>query len=74
MVHRCLSDVRSLQSGEKHILIVTSMAAMYLSKESALTPAMRASTNRIRDCGGSLTRILLPILRLWRTAYAQQST
>jgi tetraprenyl-beta-curcumene synthase len=74
MVRRCLSEVRSLQSGEKHALIVTSMAAMYLSKDSALTPAMRASTNRIRDCGGSLTRILLPILRLWRTAYSQRST
>ena len=74
MVRRCLRDVRSLQSGEKHILIVTSMAAMYLSKDSALTPAMRASTSRIRDSGGSLTQILLPILRLWRTAYAQRST
>jgi tetraprenyl-beta-curcumene synthase len=74
MVRRCLSDTRSLKDGEKHVLIVTSMAAMYLSKDSALTPAMRASTNRIRDCGGSLTRILLPILRLWRTAYSQRST
>ena len=74
MVRRCLSDTHSLKNGEKHILIVTSMAAMYLSKDSALTPAMRASTNRIRDCGGSLTRVLLPILRLWRTAYAQRST
>jgi tetraprenyl-beta-curcumene synthase len=74
MVRRCLRDVRSLQGGEKHILIVTSMAAMYLSKDSALTPAMRASTNRIRDAGGSLTQILLPILRLWRIVYAQRST
>jgi tetraprenyl-beta-curcumene synthase len=74
MVRRCLDDVRSLECSEKHILIVTSMVAMYLSKDSALTPAMRASTNRIRDSGGSLTRLLLPILRLWRTAYAQRST
>jgi hypothetical protein len=35
---------------------------------------MRAKTRRIVDAGGSLTRALLPILRLWRIAYAQRST
>ncbi len=74
MMRRCLSDVRSLQCSEKHVLIVTSMVAMYLSKDSALTPAMREGTKHILAAGGSLTRILLPILRLWRIAYAQCST
>ena len=74
MVRRCLREARALEDSEKHILIVTSMVAMYLSKDGAFTPAMRASTKRILAAGGSLTHVLLPILRLWRIAYGQRST
>jgi tetraprenyl-beta-curcumene synthase len=73
LVRRGLHDARSLKDGEKHILIVASMVAMYLSKDSALTPAMREATTRILDAGGSLTRVLHPILRLWRTVYGLRS-
>jgi tetraprenyl-beta-curcumene synthase len=72
-IRRCLREVGSLKDGEKHILIVASMFAMYLSKSSALTPAMRGTTKRIAGSGGSLTRVLHPILRLWRTAYGLRS-
>jgi hypothetical protein len=72
-IRRCLHEARSLKNGEKHILIAASMFAMYLSKDSALTPAMRQTTRRIVDSGGSLTRVLHPILRLWRTAYGLRS-
>ncbi|MGA2164534.1 MAG: DUF2600 family protein [Solirubrobacteraceae bacterium] len=72
-IRRCLHEARSLNNGEKHILIAASMFAMYLSKDSALTPAMRQTTGRIVDSGGSLTRVLHPILRLWRTAYGLRS-
>jgi hypothetical protein len=74
IVRRSLREVCALKNSEKHTLIVTSMVAMYLSKDSALTPEMRARTRRIVDAGGSLTRALLPILRLWRIAYTQRST
>ncbi len=74
MMHRCMREARALKNGEKHVLIAASMFAMYLSKDSALTPAMRESTKRIVAAGGSLTRVLHPILRLWRIAYAQRST
>jgi tetraprenyl-beta-curcumene synthase len=74
LIRRCLHETRALENGEKHMLIAASMFAMYLSKDSALTPAMRESTKRILAAGGSLTRVLHPILRLWRTAYAQRST
>ena len=74
MVRRCLREARALENGEKHILIFTSMVAMYLSKDSARTPGMRASTRRIVAAGGSLTRALLPILRLWRIAHAHCSS
>ncbi len=73
LVRRGLSEARSLKNGERHALIVASMVAMYLSKDSALTPAMRETTARIVDAGGSLTRLLHPILRLWRTIYGLRS-
>jgi tetraprenyl-beta-curcumene synthase len=72
-IRRCLKEVHSLKGGEKHVLIVASMFAMYLSKDSALTPAMRKTTERILAAGGSLTRVLHPILRLWRVAYGLRS-
>jgi hypothetical protein len=54
-------------------VIAACMVAMYLSKDSARTPAMRPTTDRLSEAGGSLTRLLLPVLRLWRVAYAQRS-
>jgi tetraprenyl-beta-curcumene synthase len=73
LIQRCLRDTRALKNNEKHMLIAASMFAMYLSKDSALTPAMHEGTRRIVDAGGSLTRVLHPILRLWRTAYSLRS-
>lgn len=72
-IRRCLQETGALNAGEKHRLIVACMFAMYLSKDSALTPAMRHTTRCIVASGGSLTRVLHPILRLWRTAYALRS-
>lgn len=73
LIRRCLREAGSLKDGEKHMLIVASMFAMYLSKSSALTQEMRETTRRIVDAGGSLTRVLHPILRLWRSAYGLRS-
>jgi tetraprenyl-beta-curcumene synthase len=74
LLRRCLGDVGHLRRGEKHIVIAASMAALYLSKDSARAPAMRDGTRALAASGGSLTRLLLPILRLWRIAYAVRST
>jgi tetraprenyl-beta-curcumene synthase len=73
LVRRYLVEVGALRSREKHILIATSMSALYLSKDSARAPQLRESTSSLVAAGGSLTRVLLPILRLWRIAYAQRS-
>jgi tetraprenyl-beta-curcumene synthase len=73
LLRRCLGEAGGLQGSEKHILIAASMTALYLSKDSARLPAMRASTKTLAAAGGSLTRVLVPILRLWRTAYALRS-
>jgi tetraprenyl-beta-curcumene synthase len=74
LIRRCLTDASRLQGGEKHIVIAASMIALYLSKDSARVSAMRDDTGAMAASGGSLTRLLLPILRLWRTAYAVRST
>ena len=74
LMRRSLAEAQALPRGERHVLIVACMAAMYLSKDSAHTESMRASTGELIASGGSLTRLLFPILRLWRIAYALRST
>ncbi len=69
LVRRCLRELHTLENGEAHVLIACSMVALYLSKGAARTDAMRSRSNRIARAGGSLTRMLLPILRLWRLAH-----
>jgi tetraprenyl-beta-curcumene synthase len=71
LVARSAEEARSLRNGHRHAVITASMVAMYLSKDSARTPEMRDSTASIARAGGTLTRVLLPVLRLWRLALAQ---
>jgi tetraprenyl-beta-curcumene synthase len=73
LITRCLEEVEDLPNSERHKLIVACMAAMYLSKDSAWTDSSREVTRSFLRAGGSLTKFLLPILRLWRIAYAQRS-
>lgn len=73
IVERAVRECRRLRNGHRHAVIAACMVAMYLSRDSARTPSMRATTDRFVEAGGSLTRVLLPILRLWRIAYAQRS-
>lgn len=73
LVSRSMREVRGLRNSHRHALIVAGMAAMYLSADEARTPTMRATTHSLVQAGGSLTRLLLPILRLWRIISAQRS-
>lgn len=72
LITRSLSEARQLADGDRHVLIVSSMAAMYLSKDSAHTPQLREDTEALAAAGGSLTSLLLPVLRAWRTIYRQR--
>jgi tetraprenyl-beta-curcumene synthase len=74
LIQRSFLKTSALRNGERHTLIAACMVAMYLSKDSARVPSMRKTTKSFIDTAGSLTRVLLPILRLWRIAYAQRST
>lgn len=73
LIRRCLYEASRLEDGERHTLIASCMIAMYLSKDSALTPEMRGHTDGLVEAGGSLVRALHPVLRLWRRAFAQQA-
>ncbi|HTZ87812.1 MAG TPA: DUF2600 family protein [Solirubrobacteraceae bacterium] len=73
LVTRSVTEARRLRDGHRHALIAACMVAMYLSKESARAPALREGTASFVRAGGSLTRLLMPILRLWRIAVAQRA-
>jgi tetraprenyl-beta-curcumene synthase len=71
LVEGSLRAARDLALGERHVLIVASMTAMYLSSDGARDPALRAVTRTLARRGGTLTRLLIPVLRGWRMAYRQ---
>jgi tetraprenyl-beta-curcumene synthase len=74
LIARAASEVRGLPDGPKHAIIAAAMAAMYLSKSGATAPAVCARTRSLAKAGGSLTALLLPILRAWRVVYAQSTS
>lgn len=73
LIRQAVGEARRLPRGNRHAVLAASMVAMYLSKDSARLPERRASTATLARAGGSLTRLLLPILRLWRIAYGLRS-
>jgi len=73
LVRRACHAASELPDGHKHAVIATSMIAMYLSKDSARTAELRATTESYIYAAGSLARLLMPILRAWRTAYRLRS-
>jgi tetraprenyl-beta-curcumene synthase len=73
LIGRSRSEARALRNGTRHSVVTACMIAFYLSKDSARTPALRAHTRRLRQAGGPLVTLLVPVLRLWRTAYGQRS-
>lgn len=72
-VVRALAEARALPDGHRHGVIVACMVALYLSKDSARAPELRATTAALAASGGSLVRLLLPLLRAWRFVYAQRT-
>lgn len=72
IVERTLRGANGLRNGHRHAVIAGCMVAMYLSKDCADTPEMRARTRALVKAGGSLTRLLLPLLRVWRAAYLRR--
>jgi tetraprenyl-beta-curcumene synthase len=73
LIGRSAREASSLPGGHRHAVIAACMIAMYLSHERLRAPSLRASRDRLALAGGSLTRLLVPVLRLWRVAYALRS-
>lgn len=72
-ISRALAGALALRDGHRHAVIVGCMIAMYLSKDSASDPERRTTTAALVGEGGSLVRLLVPILRAWRLFYGQRS-
>lgn len=70
-VERSAERLLELPHGERHAVLLGCMVAMYLSKDSARAPELREATDRIGRSGGTLTTILLPVLRAWRIVNRQ---
>ncbi len=73
LISRSICEARRLRSGHRHIVIAASMIAMYLSRDSAREAENYQMTQRLVRAGGSSVKLLLPILRMWRTVYALRS-
>jgi tetraprenyl-beta-curcumene synthase len=74
IIRRSLDGAASLRDGERHLVIASCMIAMYLSKDTVRTPDTRAFTQSLTHAAGPLTRLLTPVLRVWRLVYRQRST
>lgn len=73
LIDKAAYGVLGLPSGRKHAVIMSCMINYYLSKDSARTPEMSANAAHLVGAGGSLTRLLAPVLRIWRVAYSQRT-
>jgi hypothetical protein len=74
LLRRSLAEFQTLKATETHAVLLCSMVALYLSKDSARARAMRGSSKRIAQAGGPLTRTLLPVLRLWRVIHSLRAS
>ena len=62
-----------LPDANSHRVILACMIALYLSKDSTREIDQQPSTHILICSAGSLVRILLPMLRLWRIHYHHQA-
>lgn len=73
ILQRSLTEIGRLPNSPRHIVIVSCMVAMYLSKDSARMPRARADNKKIVCASGTLGHALIHVLRAWRVLYKQQS-
>jgi tetraprenyl-beta-curcumene synthase len=73
IIARASSEVGCLRHGHRHTIILASVVALYLSKDSTRASAERAASMELVRRGGSLSRLLLPVLRAWRVAHGQRA-
>jgi tetraprenyl-beta-curcumene synthase len=69
LLQGAMCQISALRNAERHVVIVASMAALWLSSDTARRTDMRAATAAMAHSGGGTTRLLIPVLRAWRVAY-----
>lgn len=74
VLRHALCRVAALPHGERHVLLVACMAALMLSSVEVRGEALKPTTDQILDRAGTTTRLLVPVLRLWRIAYGRTSS
>lgn len=74
IMRRATVEARLLDGGERHCVILAAMIALYLSKDSARTPDMAATSRMLLRSGGGLAILLGPVLRAWRLLYSLRDT
>lgn len=74
IIRRATDEARALHKGERHAVIVASMVALYLSKDSVRVLEMQGVTNVLLRSGGPLAMLLVPVLRAWRLTNALRDT
>jgi tetraprenyl-beta-curcumene synthase len=70
LVRRACGEAYALHDGCRHTVLTAGMVALYLSKDSADSPRPRPRARTIICAGEPLAMLLLPVLRIWRAAYA----
>lgn len=73
-VKRAVTEARMVEHGERHTVIVASMIALYLSKDSVHHPQIASSSKMLLRAAGPLTLLLAPVLRTWRIVNALGDT
>jgi tetraprenyl-beta-curcumene synthase len=74
VLRRALAEASSLRDGARHLVVVSAMAAMYLSKDSVRAAHWRAHTRALIRASGALTQLLVPVLRVRRIVNKQKAT
>jgi tetraprenyl-beta-curcumene synthase len=71
LVVRASRAVAALRNGERHLVIVASMTALFLTSTGAQSSTLRGCSKDLTAAAGSLTRLLIPVLTAWRWVYRQ---
>jgi tetraprenyl-beta-curcumene synthase len=72
-VRRAAAAVLELPNGERHAVLLACMIALYLTKDSARSDDLRWTSTQLAGAGGTLPRLLMPALRLWRIRNGQRA-
>jgi tetraprenyl-beta-curcumene synthase len=68
-----IAKVTELSNGRRHLVLISCMVAMYLSKDSTRTAESRATTRQLGRAAGRLPMMLIPVLRAWRVIHGLQT-